>query len=187
MRLWDPSSASRRLLMASPASAGKLWEGRSSSRCCSLRSSRLPRPPSSCASRARAPRLPAQTACAPRSNLPPRCKSPGPWPSGAGDRAGHHSAYDGLERGLRHRTPSALRLTLDHLHWLTSGATSFARGMNGGTVTRGAKYGLGILAAAGLVAAFVFLPVNRWLLRLVEWILDVSRFPGESGVESTRR
>lgn len=57
--------------------------------------------------------------------------------------------------------PRALRLTLDHLHWLTSGATSFARGMNGGPVTRGAKYGLGILAAAGLVAAFVFLPVNR--------------------------
>ncbi len=26
--------------------------------------------------------------------------------------------------------PHALRLTLDHLHWLTSGATSFARGMN---------------------------------------------------------
>ncbi len=26
--------------------------------------------------------------------------------------------------------PQALRLTLDHLHWLTSGATSFARGMN---------------------------------------------------------
>jgi PiT family inorganic phosphate transporter len=26
--------------------------------------------------------------------------------------------------------PRALRLTLDHLHWLTSGATSFARGMN---------------------------------------------------------
>ncbi len=26
--------------------------------------------------------------------------------------------------------PAALRLTLDHLHWLTSGATSFARGLN---------------------------------------------------------
>ncbi len=28
--------------------------------------------------------------------------------------------------------PLALRLTLDHAHWLTSGATSFARGMNDG-------------------------------------------------------
>lgn len=28
--------------------------------------------------------------------------------------------------------PTALRLTLDHLHWLTSGATSLARGMNDG-------------------------------------------------------
>jgi len=27
-------------------------------------------------------------------------------------------------------SPSAARLTIDHLHWLTSGATSFARGMN---------------------------------------------------------
>jgi PiT family inorganic phosphate transporter len=26
--------------------------------------------------------------------------------------------------------PTALRLTIDHVHWLTSGATSFARGMN---------------------------------------------------------
>jgi len=28
--------------------------------------------------------------------------------------------------------PAALRLTIDHLHWLTSGATSLARGMNDG-------------------------------------------------------
>lgn len=28
------------------------------------------------------------------------------------------------------RQPAALRLTVDHLHWLTSGATSLARGMN---------------------------------------------------------
>jgi len=36
----------------------------------------------------------------------------------------------GLTEDCAAGRPAALRLTLDHLHWLTSGATSLARGMN---------------------------------------------------------
>lgn len=36
----------------------------------------------------------------------------------------------GLTEDCAASRPAALRLTLDHLHWLTSGATSLARGMN---------------------------------------------------------
>lgn len=49
--------------------------------------------------------------------------------------------------------PRALRLSLDHLHWLTSGATSFARGMNDGPkivaliVAAGALQGSATLAS----------------------------------------
>lgn len=36
----------------------------------------------------------------------------------------------GARKACATKHPRALRLTLDHLHWLTSGATSLARGMN---------------------------------------------------------
>jgi PiT family inorganic phosphate transporter len=38
----------------------------------------------------------------------------------------------GTQAACAAERPSALRLTLDHAHWLTSGATSFARGLNDG-------------------------------------------------------
>lgn len=40
------------------------------------------------------------------------------------------SVVTGAGEACAAERPQALRLTLDHLHWLTSGATSFARGMN---------------------------------------------------------
>lgn len=61
--------------------------------------------------------------------------------------------------------PAAARVTLGHLHWLTSGATSFARGLNdapkmvalllGGAVVAGGAPGAGavfVLVAAAMVA-----------------------------------
>jgi PiT family inorganic phosphate transporter len=36
----------------------------------------------------------------------------------------------GTQAACAAERPTALRLTVDHIHWLTSGATSFARGMN---------------------------------------------------------
>jgi uncharacterized membrane protein YdjX (TVP38/TMEM64 family) len=39
-------------------------------------------------------------------------------------------------------------------------------------VTNGARYGIGVVVAAGLLAGLLFLPVNHWALLLVEWIRD---------------
>lgn len=44
--------------------------------------------------------------------------------------AAHLQIVTGTSEACSVERPQALRLTLDHLHWLTSGATSFARGMN---------------------------------------------------------
>lgn len=37
-------------------------------------------------------------------------------------------------------------------------------------MTKGARYGIGVLVAAVLLAALLLLPVNQWALLLVEWI-----------------
>ena len=37
-------------------------------------------------------------------------------------------------------------------------------------MTRGARFGIGIVAVAGLIAALIFLPTSRWALLLVEWV-----------------
>lgn len=57
--------------------------------------------------------------------------------------------------------PHALRLTLDHLHWLTSGATSFARGLNDApkivalVLAASALAGPGVLSQAPALFALV--------------------------------
>src|SRR5260370_21985176 len=52
--------------------------------------------------------------------------------------------------------PRAFRVTVDHLHWLTSGATSFARGLNDAP-----KMVAILLAAAALSGtAFTSLPAS---------------------------
>jgi inorganic phosphate transporter, PiT family len=56
--------------------------------------------------------------------------------------------------------PTALRLSIDHLHWLTSGATSLARGMND------APKIVALLLAAHAVAGETSLPVP-WLFACV--------------------
>jgi len=42
----------------------------------------------------------------------------------------------------------------------------------GDIVTKGARYGIGVIVAAGLLAALLLLPLNHWALLLVEWIRD---------------
>lgn len=37
-------------------------------------------------------------------------------------------------------------------------------------MTRGARFGIGIVVAGGVLAALLFLPTSRWALLLVEWI-----------------
>jgi uncharacterized membrane protein YdjX (TVP38/TMEM64 family) len=37
-------------------------------------------------------------------------------------------------------------------------------------VTRGARWGIGIVAVAGLIVALILLPTSRWALLLVEWV-----------------
>jgi uncharacterized membrane protein YdjX (TVP38/TMEM64 family) len=37
-------------------------------------------------------------------------------------------------------------------------------------VTKGERYGIGVIVAAGLLAGLLLLPVNHWALLLVEWI-----------------
>lgn len=56
------------------------------------------------------------------------------------------------EQCVRER-PQAVRLTLDHLHWLTSGATSLARGMND------APKMVALVAAAAVLAGPATLPM----------------------------
>lgn len=68
-------------------------------------------------------------------------------------------ATGGREQCVRER-PQAVRLTLDHLHWLTSGATSLARGMND------APKMVALVAAAAALAGPTALPMYT-LLALV--------------------
>ncbi len=68
----------------------------------------------------------------------------------------------GASKACATERPSALRLRLDHLHWVTSGATSFARGMNDAP-----KIVAITLAAAALAGgAAVSLPVLFALITL---------------------
>jgi PiT family inorganic phosphate transporter len=61
---------------------------------------------------------------------------PSPVPVGASGTAAlaawsvHPALTLGSQAACAAERPAARRLTLDHMHWLTSGATSFARGMN---------------------------------------------------------
>lgn len=64
----------------------------------------------------------------------PGTPTPAETPEGAvlsvGVTAPHLHVLTGTEETCAARSSSGLRLTVNHLHWLTSGGTSFARGMN---------------------------------------------------------
>jgi PiT family inorganic phosphate transporter len=65
----------------------------------------------------------------------------------------------GLAESCAAETPAAARVTLDHLHWLTSGGTSFARGLNDAP-----KMVAIVLAAASLAGRGADLKISTFVL-----------------------